>query len=95
MGVRHGGDSAESALRVSDAMSDEGGRIGHGGQYRPGGDRVGERGGERQPTSGGYATLNPRYSCYGFGLPTLEPDSNSPRVNQDIFEISITCFSTS
>ena len=39
--VRHHGDGAQSALHVNDTVSDEGGRVGHGGQYRPGGNRVG------------------------------------------------------
>ena len=41
MRLGHHGDGAQRALRMGDAVTDEGGTIGHGGQYRPGGIRVG------------------------------------------------------
>ena len=41
MRVRHHGDGAQRALRMGDAVTDEGGRGTHGGQYRLGEIRVG------------------------------------------------------
>ena len=40
-GVGHHGEALQRALRMGDAVTDEGGRIVHGGQYRPGAIRVG------------------------------------------------------